>query len=114
MRSHGRPRPAQMIRGASASAGRRVAKIMSVRKVLETHYFASRYPQIHYYMLYLAVRIDDQTYCSAYETPVLDEINDALAAQGKDVEAVLKQKRLTVITPKGYRLRAHLVQAKQC
>jgi len=87
---------------------------MSVRKVLENHYFVSRYPQIHYYMLYLAVRLADQTYCSAYETPVLDEIADAFAAQGKDVEVMLKEKRLTMITPKGFKLEAHLVEAKQC
>ena len=99
---------------ASSNEGRQVARIISVRKALENHYFVSRYPQVHYYMLYLGVRIADQTYCGAYETPVLDEIADAFAAQGKDVEVVLKEKRLTVITPKGFKLKAHLVEARQC
>jgi hypothetical protein len=101
-------------RTASSDESRQVARVMSVRKVLENHYFVSRYPQIHYYMLYLSVRIAGQPYCGAYETPVLDEIADAFAAQGKDVEVVLKDKRLTLITPKGFKLKAHLVEARQC
>jgi hypothetical protein len=101
-------------RTVSSDESRQVARIMSVRKVLENHYFVSRYPQIHYYMLYLSMRIAGQPYCAAYETPVLDEIADAFAAQGKDVEVMLKNKRLTLITPKGFKLKAHLVEARQC
>jgi hypothetical protein len=52
-------------------------------------------------MLYISVRVSDQTYCSEYETPVLDEINDVLSANGKDVEVLLKDKRIIVRTPKG-------------
>jgi hypothetical protein len=81
---------------------------------LGKHYFVSRYPQIHYYMLYIAVHISDQTYCAGYETPVLDEIDDVFSAKGKDVEVVLKEKRLTVRTPGGRELKARLVEAKQC
>lgn len=101
-------------RPAPSDEGRQIARIMSVRKVLENHYFVSRYPQIHYYMLYIGVRIAEKTYCGAYETPVLDEIADAFSAQGKDVEAMLKEKRLTVITSKGFKLKTHLVEARQC
>jgi len=101
-------------RPASSDESRQVARVMSVRKVLENHYFVSRYPQIHYYMLYLGVRIVGQPYCGAYETPVPDEIADAFAARGKDVEVVLKNKRLTLITPKGFKLKGHLVEARQC
>ncbi|MGB7603458.1 MAG: hypothetical protein WBM24_24355 [Candidatus Sulfotelmatobacter sp.] len=56
-----------------------------MRKVLRNQYFVSRYPQIHYYMLYISLRISDQTYCSEYETPVLDEIEDVTSATGKSV-----------------------------
>jgi hypothetical protein len=59
---------------SSSGEGQQIGKILSVRKVLENRYFVSRYPQIHYYLLYFAVRISDQTYCAEYETPVLDEI----------------------------------------
>jgi hypothetical protein len=99
---------------SSSGEGQQIGKILSVRKVLENHYFVSRYPQIHYYLLYFAVRISDQTYCAEYETPVLDEIDDLLSAKDKDVEVVLKGKSLTLRTPKGRKLKAHLVKQKQC
>jgi DNA-binding CsgD family transcriptional regulator len=107
-------RPCSQSAPGSSRNDRQVGKILSVRKLLRNPYFVSRYPQIHYYVLYLAVRMADHTYCGAYETPVLDEISDAFAAQGKDVEVVVKEKRLTVITPKGFKLKAHLVEARQC
>ena len=69
---------------------------------------------MHYYLLYFAVRTSDQTYCAEYETPVLDEIDDLLSAKDKDVEFVLKGKRLTLRTPKGRKLKAHLAEQKQC
>jgi hypothetical protein len=81
---------------------------------LENRYFVSRYPQIHYYLLYFAVRTSDQTYCAEYETPVLDEIDDLFSAKDKDVEFVLKGKSLTLRTPRGRRLKARLVEQKQC
>ena len=99
---------------SSSSEGQQIGKILSVRKVLENRYFVSRYPQIHYYLLYFAVRTSAQTYCAEYETPVLDEIDDLFSAKDKDVEFVLKGKSLTLRTPKGRKLKAHLVEQKQC
>jgi hypothetical protein len=99
---------------SSSSEGQQIGKILSVRKVLRNQYFGSRYPQMHYYLLYFAVRISDQTYCAEYETPVLDEIDDLFSAKDKDVEFVLKGKSLTLRTPKGRKLKAHLVEQKQC
>jgi hypothetical protein len=69
---------------------------------------------MHYYLLYFAVRTSDQTHCAEYETPVLDEIDDLFSAKDKDVEFVLKGKSLTLRTPKGRKLKAHLVEQKQC
>ena len=99
---------------SSANESQHIGKILSVRKVLENRYFVSRYPQVHYYLLYFAVRASDQTYCAEYETPVLDEIDDLFSAKDKDVEFVLKGKSLTLRTPKGRKLKAHLVEQKQC
>lgn len=99
---------------SSSSEGQQIGKILSVRKVLENRYFVSRYPHTHYYLLYFAVRTSDQTYCAEYETPVLDEIDDLFAAKDKDVEIVLKDKKLTVRTPRGRKLKARLVKQKQC
>jgi len=81
---------------------------------LRTPYFLSRFPQIHYYMLYLAVRVADQTYCTEYETPVLEEIDDLFSVRDKDVELVLKRKSLTLRTPTGRKIKARLVEQKQC
>ena len=69
----------------TSSEGQQIGKILSVRKVLQNHYFVSRYPQIHYYLLYLAVRTSDQTYCVEYETPVLDEIDDLFSAKDRRI-----------------------------
>jgi hypothetical protein len=75
---------------SSSSEGQPIGKVLSVRKVLRNPYVFSRYPRIYYYLLYFAVRASDQTYCSEYETPVLDEIDDVFSAKDKAVEFVLK------------------------
>jgi hypothetical protein len=98
----------------SSSEGQQIGKVLSVKKVLGRHYFVSRYPQIHYYLLYFAVRTSDHTYCAEYETPVLDEIDDLFDAKDKDVEIVLKGKNLTLRKPEGRKLKARLVEEKRC
>jgi hypothetical protein len=98
---------------SSSGEGQQIGKILSVRKVLRDQYFG-RYPQIHYYLLYFAVRTSDQTYCAEYGTPVLDEIDDLFSAKDTDVEFALKGKSLTLRTPKGRKFKAHLVKEKQC
>ena len=98
----------------SSSEGQQIGKILSVRKVLRNQYFGSRYPQMHYYLLYFAVRTSDQEYCAEYGTPVLDEIDDLFCAKDKDVEFVVKGKSLTLRTPRGRKIKAHLVKQKQC
>ncbi len=99
---------------ASSSEAQQIGKILSVRKALRNPYFFSRYPRIHYYLLYFAVRASDRTYCSEYETPVIEEIDDLFSAKDKDVEFVLKGKSLTLRTPGGRKLKARLVELKQC
>jgi hypothetical protein len=99
---------------SSSSEGQQMGKVLNVRKVLRNPYFVSRYPTIHYYLLYFAVRASDQTYCSEYETPVLDEIWDVFSAKDKDVEFVLKGKDFKLRTPHGRTIKAHLVDEKQC
>lgn len=99
---------------SSSRDGQQIGKILRVRKVLGNRYFTSRYPQIHYYLLYIAVRTSNQTYCAEYETPVLDEIDDLFSAKDKDVDVLLKGKNLTLWTPKGRKFKARLVEQKQC
>ena len=83
---------------ASLNEAPQIGTILSVRKTLRNPYFFSRYPRVHYYLLYFAVRASERTYCSEYETPVLDEIDDLFSAKDKDVEFVLKGKSLTLRT----------------
>ena len=64
--------------------------------------------------LYFAIRVSDKTYCSEYETPVLDEVDDLFSAKDKDVEFGLKGNNLTLRTPRGRKIKAHLVDEKQC
>jgi hypothetical protein len=99
---------------SSSGEGQQIGKMVSVRKVLENRYFVSRYPQIHYYLLYVAVRTSDQTYCAEYETPVLDEIDDLFSAKDKDIEFVLNGRDFTLRTPHGRKIKAHLVKQTQC
>jgi hypothetical protein len=96
------------------SEGEQIGKILGVRKVLENRYFVSRYPQIHYYLLYFALRTSGQTYCAEYETPVLDEIDELFSAKDQSVAIVLKSKSLTLRTPKGRKIKARFVDQKQC
>jgi hypothetical protein len=98
----------------SPNEGQETGGIISVRKVLANPNFGGRYPQTHYYLLYFAVRTSDQTYCAEYYTAVLDEIDDLFSARNRDIEFVLKGKSLRVRTPKGRKLKAHLVGQKQC
>ena len=60
------------------------------------------------------MRTSDQTYCAEYETPVFDEIDDLFSAKDKDVEVVLYGKNLTIRTPRGRKIKAHLVKQNQC
>ncbi len=99
---------------SSSSEGQQIGKILSVRKVLGNRYFVPRYPQIHYYTVYFAIRVSDKTYCSEYETPVLDEVDDLFSAKDKDVEFGLKGNNLTLRTPRGRKIKAHLVDEKLC
>jgi hypothetical protein len=99
---------------SSSSEGQQTGKVLSVRKVLRNPYSFSRYPRIHYYLIYVAVRASDQTYCSEYETPVLDEIDDVFSAKDKTVEFVLKGKNFTLKTPRGRTIKARLTDEKQC
>jgi len=98
-----------------ASGGQeQIGTILTVRKVPVGSHFVTRYPQIRYSRLYFTVRVSEQTYCGEYETPVIDEMNDLLAAKGADIGVVLTGKRLTVRTPKGAKLKAWLSEPRQC
>lgn len=97
---------------ASANQAEQAGRILSVRKVLRDQYFLSRYPQIHYCMLYISLGVSEETYCTEYETPVLDEIADVSSATS--IVMVVKGKTITICTPKGRKLKTRLVNRNQC
>jgi len=97
-----------------ANQGEQTATILSVRKVLRNQYFISRYPQIHYYILYISLRVSDRTYCTEYETPVLDEIADVTSMTGQDLSVYIKGRTITIHTTKGRKLKARLDDGNQC
>lgn len=111
--------PVQLVFGSkglteSPNQEEQTGNILSVRKVLRDQYFLSRYPRIHYYILFVSVRISNQNYCTQYETPVLDEIADVSSATSKDVTVVVKGKTITIQTPQGHKLKTRLVNGNQC
>ena len=94
--------------------GSQTAKVLSVRKVLRDQCFLSRYPRIHYYVLYISLSFVDQTYCTEYETPVLDEITDVTSAVNQNVSVSVRGKSVLIRAPKGHKLKAHLAKGSPC
>jgi hypothetical protein len=106
--------PAPQASGGTLENGNQTANVLGVRKTLRDQYFVSRYPHIHYYILYISLRVSDQTYCGEYETPVLDEIWDITSAIHQDVSVVVNGKSFLIQAPKGHKLKAHLDKLNQC
>ncbi len=75
---------------ASSANLHQLGTILSVRKELRrTSYVITRYSPIHQFDVYFAIRLADRTYCADYQTVVLDEIDDLLSCNGKDVSVDL-------------------------
>jgi hypothetical protein len=98
----------------TASSDYQSAKVLSVREVRHASFRNSRYPTTPQYTMDLAVQFAGQTYCTGYETPVLDEVHDLMAANGKDVQVSLHGKQIQLVLPNGRRVKADLVKSEQC
>jgi len=99
---------------AQTSDGYRAARVLSVREVRHASFPASRYPTTPQYTLDLAFRYSGQTYCTGYETPVLDEVHDLLAANGHDIQVDMHGRKLLLVLPSGRRVKAELVRSNEC
>lgn len=96
---------------------RQSARVLGVRKVLRnTHPYPLRYLPVQDFDLYFSFRVGEQRYCGDYETVVLQEINDLMSSDGKDVEVTLdkSKKRVVLYTSDNRKLKAHLVGMRQC
>ena len=106
--------PVPQVSGQMRGNEHQTAMVLGVRKILRGQNFASRYPHSHYYILYISLKVSDQTYCSEYETPVLDEVLDVTSAINQDVSVFINGKSFLIQAPKGHKLKAHLAKANQC
>lgn len=99
---------------AQTSASYGAARVLSVREVRHASFPISRYPTTPQYTLDLAFRYSGQFYCTGYETPVLDEVHDLLAANGHDIHVDMHGKKLLLVLPSGRRVKAELVKSSEC
>lgn len=98
----------------TSSGDYQTAKVLSVREVRHASIRNSRYPTTPQYTMDVAVQYAGQTYCTGYETPVLDEVHDLEAANGKDVQVSVHGKQMQLLLPNGRHVRADLVKSTQC
>lgn len=92
------------------------AKIVSVRQIKQTNSFPmSRYPTIARFTVDFAFKYGAGNYtCTAYETPVLDEVQDLVSANGQEVKVEIHGKKITVTLPSGRKIHADIVKDAQC
>jgi hypothetical protein len=74
----------------------------------------SRFPRPIYFTIDFAFRMSAQSYCTGYETPVLDEVQELQASQGKNVQVEMRGKKLIVVLPTGRKIKAQLEKPTQC
>jgi hypothetical protein len=98
----------------TSSGDYQTAKVLSVREVRHASLRNSRYPTTPQYTMDVAVQYAGQTYCTGYETPVLDEVHDLEAVNGKDVQVSVHGKQMQLLLPNGRHVRADLVKSTQC
>jgi hypothetical protein len=100
---------------AVAQTSYQTATVVSVRSIRHMNGPSpSRFPRPIYFTIDFAFRISTQSYCTGYETPVVDEVQDLLASQGKDIRVEMHGKKLMVVLPSGRRIKAELEKPTQC
>jgi hypothetical protein len=91
------------------------ATVLSARQIRHgTSLNPSRFSGPVSFTVDFAFRLSAESYCVGYETPVLDEVQDLLASNGKDIKVEMRGKKLSVVLPTGRRIKAELVKQTQC
>jgi hypothetical protein len=92
------------------------AKIVSVRQIKQTNSFPlSRFPTVARFTVDFAFKYGAGNYsCTAYETPVLDEVEDLVSANGQEVKVEIHGKKIMVTLPSGRKIHGELVKETQC
>jgi len=100
---------------ACAQDSSQTATVVSVRQIKRMSGLSpSRYAGPIYFTVDFALLVSAESYCVGYETPVLDEVQDLLASNGKDITVQMRGKKLVVVLPTGRRIKAELVKQTQC
>lgn len=106
-----------LIGQSPSPSARETARIANVRSVSrEAFLYTPRTSRIHDFDVYFSLRAGQESYCVDYETVVLDEIQDLVGAEGKDLSVSLntRKNRVVVYTPQSRRLKARMVRASFC
>lgn len=91
------------------------AMVLSVRQIRHSPGLnPSRFAGPVYFTVDFALRVSANSYCVDYETPVLDEVQDLQAANGKELKVEMRGKKLLVMLPTGRKIKAKLVKQTQC
>jgi hypothetical protein len=98
-----------------AQASSQTATVVSVRSIRHMDGpFPSRFPHPIYFTIDFAFRTSAGSYCTGYETPVLDEVQELTASQGKEVRVEIRGKKFIVTLPTGRKIKAELEKPTQC
>jgi hypothetical protein len=108
-------RPPDASAKSDSAAKYETGKLVEVRQSIRGGYLVSRYTSVHIYTMYFTVRTAEHSYCIEYETPILDEVNDLLSANGKDIQVEVRGKKgLTLTLPSKRQIKADLAASTQC
>ena len=101
----------------SQTPARETGRISGVRSVLHgTFLSTTRYSRIYDFDVYFSLRTRQKSYCVDYETVILDEIQNLVISEGKDLDIRLdvSKNKITLYTPQGRKLKARIVHPNLC
>lgn len=90
------------------------AKLVSAQEYKRNGFPVSRWSSVHELTVHFVVKISERSYCAAYETIVVNEVQDLVSSTGKNVQAEVSDKKLQMILPSGRKIKASLLGDNQC
>ena|SRR5215471_6303340 len=90
------------------------AKLVSAQEYKRNGFPVSRWSSVHELTVHFVVKISERSYCAAYETIVVNEVQDLVSSTGKNVQANVSDKKLLLILPSGRKIKASLLGDNQC
>ena len=90
------------------------AKLVSAQEYKRNGFPVSRWSSVHELTVHFVVKISERSYCAAYETIVVNEVQDIVSSTGKNVQAEVSDNKLRLILPSGRKIKASLLGDNQC